>query len=319
MVIRRLAFLSCLFAWAAGACQVYFRYEEVGPDFGVQVTNQGKPVDGLLLRLEPEEGGPSDSVRTGPDGLATFRDVRRGAFTIRAEHDGGGFAVLHVRVNVKAEGLAQLRIEWSNVRALAVRSLAGSFRAYPSLAEQATLSLRDAVTGRPIASTQLDRERRFAFDGVPEGLYFVDLVARHDAWPAAFTMAVAVKREARAERLDLSLMWSSCGIQYVNLEECRASGLRLSRLAGEVRDGSGAAVPGAEVRLADREGRVVWRAAADGQGRFSAEEGLTGTYRLSVEHPTFQPVEADLSLGSGGGEVSVQMGILSQCGSARVR
>jgi len=65
---------------------------------------------------------------------------------------------------------------------------------------------------------------------------------------------------------------------------------RLAAIAGRVLDPSGAAVAGAEVKLANRETGAATTLATDDGGRFITRTAPAGSYDVTVESPGFAPV-----------------------------
>jgi len=70
-------------------------------------------------------------------------------------------------------------------------------------------------------------------------------------------------------------------------------------VSGQVKDPSGAVVPGARVKLSEVSGRFEQTVSTDSQGVFRFKDLLEGNYRLSVSNTGFSPVVRRLSLQSG--------------------
>ena len=84
-------------------------------------------------------------------------------------------------------------------------------------------------------------------------------------------------------------------------------------LSGSVTDPSGAAVPGATVRLVGPDGAVIAQTTADSNGQYSFSSQPTGNYRLEMERPGFRKtVVSNLNLTPGANQINGQL----QIGSA---
>src|ERR1700687_3170479 len=70
--------------------------------------------------------------------------------------------------------------------------------------------------------------------------------------------------------------------------EALAQGETTSAIVGEVRDASGAVVPGAAVMITDHETGLKRSAKADGAGRFNFPQLNPGAYSVKVEAPGFE-------------------------------
>ena len=70
-------------------------------------------------------------------------------------------------------------------------------------------------------------------------------------------------------------------------------------IAGQVKDPSGAVIPGARVELRRPDGAVVASGIADRAGQFRIAEPAAGEYRLSVALPGFEPLTRTLRIGRG--------------------
>jgi len=80
------------------------------------------------------------------------------------------------------------------------------------------------------------------------------------------------------------------------------------RLSGMVTDPSGAAVPGAVVRLVDEGSNVIAQTVADSNGQYSFSGVAAGTYRLDVEHADFKKsVIAGLSVSPGENQMNARL------------
>jgi hypothetical protein len=81
-------------------------------------------------------------------------------------------------------------------------------------------------------------------------------------------------------------------------------------LSGSVTDPSGAAVPGATVRLVGPDGAVIAQTTADSNGQYSFSSQPTGNYRLEMERPGFRKtVVSNLNLTPGANQINGQLQI----------
>jgi hypothetical protein len=79
-----------------GACTVVYPDVTTGPNFQVRVTDRGRPVKGLRLKVAGQQ------VVTDKDGIASFRNTRTGSYVVSADHDDGVSDA--VNLEVKSDG-----------------------------------------------------------------------------------------------------------------------------------------------------------------------------------------------------------------------
>jgi hypothetical protein len=80
------------------------------------------------------------------------------------------------------------------------------------------------------------------------------------------------------------------------------------RLSGTVTDPSGAAVPGAMVRLMDENNNVIAQTTAESNGQYSFSGVAAGNYRIEVERPGFKKTEiAGLNVSPGENQLNPQL------------
>ena len=85
-----------------------------------------------------------------------------------------------------------------------------------------------------------------------------------------------------------SLAATICALVLVLLIPYRTEAQVLyGSVVGVVADQSGAAVPGAPIRLASQETCAVREVVSDSEGRFSTPNALPGSYSLTVSAPNF--------------------------------
>jgi len=81
--------------------------------------------------------------------------------------------------------------------------------------------------------------------------------------------------------------------------EAFAQGETTSAIVGEVRDGSGALVPGAAVTITNGENGLRRTAKTDGAGRFNFPQLKPGSYMVRAEAPGFAPQQDNIFAGLG--------------------
>jgi len=89
-----------------------------------------------------------------------------------------------------------------------------------------------------------------------------------------------------------TLVLAGCSL-FLLPEAAFSQGETTSAILGQVRDASGAAVPGAAVTIADRETGLKRSARTDGAGRFNFPQLKPGTYSVKVEAEGFEPQHND--------------------------
>src|SRR2546423_14811965 len=72
------------------------------------------------------------------------------------------------------------------------------------------------------------------------------------------------------------------------------------RLEGTVTDPQGAAVPGAQVKVTNRETGQVFETAADEKGLWAVPSVATATYTVTVNHPGFKTTTVENVKGDAG-------------------
>ncbi len=82
----------------AAACTIVSAYQEAGPDFKVRVEDRGHPVAGLKLHTQEY------SAITDENGIAIFRGVKPGHYTLEADHD----------VSIGGGGVSNRESEWAH-------------------------------------------------------------------------------------------------------------------------------------------------------------------------------------------------------------
>ena len=283
------------------ACSLSFTPISVGSRFKVKVSNYEGPVNGLRLKITRLEDGEQSAV-TDAGGAAEFH-TPPGMWFLEADHDNGFGLQLDVRANGPANVVVPMR--WPGVEPIHVRSLAGTMRAPDAMlgqTEQAVLSLEllEGVSGRVLSGINTSGRGEFDFGKQKQGLYFIRLkpytAFRQLMVGGLIGIAVDPAAPPRADKLDLNLTWTSCGLMYTDQGQCPYPNLHVNKLAGHVTDSIGRPVVGAEISLLDETQKRVAQVSTDPSGEFSAPDLLVGTFQLRVEAKTFTPVHTLLNI-----------------------
>lgn len=310
----------------SSACSVEFRPISVGPTFEVKVSGYDGPVKGLLINLT----GPRDDVQsavTDDSGVAAFHYVARGTYYLRADHDNGHGKQLDVMPYGPANIIVPMR--WPSIEPIHVRSVSGTMRApdaVPGRLQQSVLSLEllEGVSGRVLSSINTTDLGAFDFGKLVPGLYFIHL----KPYAAVFGqvgggligIAVDPAAPARADKLDLNLTWSSCGLGYTDLLRCPQLDLHVKKLEGHASDSMGRGLRRAQIVLLDATQSPVVRVSTDANGNFSFPGPLIGTFDLRIEGGGINPVHTPLHIepSAGGSSLEIQAGY-GTCSTVRVK
>jgi len=293
-----------LAAIAGWPCSVVSIVVKTAPDFDVKVEDRGKPVQDLRVKIE-REGGASITAMTDRNGIADFRNVPTGSYQVTVGTDAGMADAGGIDVKPGGPKRITLPRQWPVRSPIAVRSLRGVLHTpnyFLALSGKAKLALdlADARSGHRLGSVEASEQGEFSFDGVAPGLYFLTLKwmvpmgLPHAYQTETGEIAVEVDPNSSKEGLDLDLGWTSCGMWYSDAGQCRSGDLQIDRLAGQVTDRGGGAIPGAEVILFDTNQKVVEQLQSDQQGNFASLVSLAGEYRLVVSRPGFTPLRVML-------------------------
>jgi hypothetical protein len=269
-----IALVPFFFPVEAPACTLIYPTVETGPNFRVRVTDRGRPVEGLPLKLVDsdffgfEHHAALHSI-TDEDGFATFTKVSPGSYFLSAKLDGG--ITDGATVEVKSGGPLNVTVplKWPNTPPLRVRTARGSLSIsdQPPTGFRLSLSLLEGLSGRIVDITQTDSRGQFAFGDVPSGIYFLQLdPSGLKDWSGdqiTGLIAIEVSRDAAEDQLDLDLGWSSCGLSYKDRSQCPQTKLELTKVCGDFVDVVGAVIGNASVQFVGR--RRGW----EGSGRDS--------------------------------------------------
>ena len=102
---------------------------------------------------------------------------------------------------------------------------------------------------------------------------------------------------ARADRLDLNLMATSCGLMYMDQIQCPQPDLYVNKLQGHASDDSmRRAGLRAEIALLDAARSQVAHASTDADGNFSVPDAPMGTFELRIDGAGFTPVHTPIHI-----------------------
>lgn len=279
------------------ACSMDFRPTSVGSNFEVQVSGYDGPVKGLRLNLNGSQRRTLSAV-TDSNGIAIFSDIPLGEQYLGAARDNG----YNLPLIVKHNGPARIGMRWPSTEPIKVRSISGTMRAPDAIPGQLgqrvlSLDLLDAISGRVLASMNTSSRGDFDFGQPVSGIYFVRLNP-YTAFNVQVggLISVAVDPRAPGDKVDLNVVWTSCGLSYMDLRQCTRSDLRIKKLDGHVSDSMGRGVRRAEIVLLDEAQNPVVHLTTDPNGNFSSSGPLAGTFELRIDGGGFNPVHAPIHI-----------------------
>ncbi len=121
---------------------------------------------------------------------------------------------------------------------------------------------------------------------------------------------------ASADRLDIQVGGSSCGLSYTAGCISPVSVPAVRALSGEVEDFNGAVIPDARVSVLSHDGGAeMLRVATNQQGKFEIKNLPNGAYMVRITRPAFSRFITDLSIDRTrtAGELNVKLGLLGGC------
>jgi Carboxypeptidase regulatory-like domain len=165
----------------------------------------------------------------------------------------------------------------------------------------AVVVMRPEGAASPVRAATTGTNGVFAFDGLPDGTYRVDV--RRDGYAPVVKSGIRVKAPFRAVE-EVLLARGAVPPEVVKIAEGAAA------LAGTIRTGGGGPVAEAHVRLTRVDGAADSRnTVADGAGAFSVRDLAAGRWRLDVQGAGLIPLRADLELA---GEVAIEAQLSAQ-------
>lgn len=308
----RIVLATLAISSVAPACSIFSSPIHVGTSFKVKVSGADGPVQGLTLRLKDLEGLTRSAV-TDQAGLAAFDNVPIGTQYLQAEPDNS----LGTELDVKTQGPANAIVpqQWPSIDPIHVRSLSGTMEspdAIPGHLDRATLPLEllDGISGRVLSSQSTTAHGEFDFGKLPPGIYFIRLklfFAFRQEVTGLISVALDPNAPARADKLDLNLSYTSCGLMYKDALQCPQFDLRMKTLKGRVSDGGRRAVPYARIALLDAAKREVASVSADLHGDFFYSRPLEGAFELRMGGPGFTPMHALIHLEPAARDVALEI------------
>ncbi|MFN7998008.1 MAG: hypothetical protein U0Q18_30590 [Bryobacteraceae bacterium] len=316
--------LTALAIPETSACSIEVSPISVGTRFRVKVSSYEGPVEGLLMKLSTPHG-PAQSMVTGRKGIAAFSNVPAGTHYLWADHDNGDAQVLDV--NPSGPSNVTVPMRWPSIKPIHVRSLSGTVRApdaIPGQLEQPVLSLEllDAISGRVLSSTSTTSRGEFDFGKLDRGVYFIHLKpysAFHDNVQGLISVFVDPKAPSGADKLDLNLMWTSCGLMYMDLLRCPHPDLHVTKLAGHAGDSMGRRVPHVEIVLLDAARNPVAHVRTDPNGYFAFHGSLAGTFELRIDGAGLSPVHTPIHIEPTAEGLSLEIDAAYGVGCSEVR
>lgn len=327
--MRSLAILATIFlaglaaSSISSACSVGFVPGpiSVGSSFKVKVSGSNGPVKGLPLHLTNAQGRAGSAI-TDAGGIAQFDNVPTGTQYLGADHDTNGYGLeLDVRVNSPANILVPMG--WPSIEPIHVRSLSGTMRAsFIVRSEPLSLELLEGISGRILSSIDTGGRGEFDFGALAPGIYFIHLKPYEAFHQLEGLIGVAVDPGApeRADKLDLNLTWTSCGLMYTDQSQCPQPDLRVKRLEGRAGDSTGRAAQPMEIVLLDAARQQVAHVSTDPNGDFSFPGPLVGTFELRIDGSGYTPVHTPIHIEPDANDSSLEVEVQRlSCSTVRMK
>ncbi len=294
---NRLVVVAAMLASVTMACTIVDTPIVVGPSFQVRVDSWRQSTRGL--RVELRYSGNRKVAETGPDGVARFQALTPGFYEVVVQPD----AAMRSRalVEVRAKGASVVPLNWPETEPVRARNLEGTLRG--SRVERFHVELMSGT--KTVETVQANEREEFRFNAaMPAGLYFLRLVEG--------VIPVAVDPQAKTDRLDVSMVSTSCGLWYVDQSTCWREELTIGRIT------DGRVVDPADTPIARARVRVSGRAplSTDSEGKFDALELPEGLYDLEVTGSGFFAARRRLRVAPAGNSASLLVHLtLGGCGT----
>ncbi len=167
---------------------------EARPEFVVMVTHDGKPLEGVTIKVSAFGDGKATEhffAKTSHDGTAQVVGLRPGNYWLFSDLLGisAGGGCFHVNVHPSMRAKRKLKYDWGDLSP-AARQIAGRLTdSQPGQGESpimnlfhrvdvpipgAQMKLQDPLTGKVFVSLS-DDNGNFAFKSVPEGIYVLHI------------------------------------------------------------------------------------------------------------------------------------------------
>lgn len=283
-----------MLASVAVACTIVDMPIVVGPDFQVRVNSWRQSSRGLHVELR--YSGKRKVAETGSDGLARFQTLAPGFYEVVVQPD----AAMRTRalVEVRAKGTSIVRLNWPETEPVRTRTLAGVLRG--SRVDRFHVEL--AAGKEAMETVQANERGEFRFGAnVPAGLYFLRV--------ADGVIPVAVDPQAKSERIEVAMLWTSCGLWYTDQSQCSNKEFTVGRITGgQVVDPARSSVGHAKIMISGRA-----PVETDDAGKFGKLELPEGVYDLEVNG--FMSLRRRLRVVSCGAATALQFELpLKGCG-----
>jgi hypothetical protein len=171
-----------------------------------------------------------------------------------------------------------------------------------------SLELRDALTGRVVGTSRSMDSGEFAFPGVANGLYLLNL---KDGEAGEF--AIGISPSAHADHLDLELAPGPCGSFFTDRSRCPDPVFRTSQFSGDVTDGSGGFIPGANVILRNNVGAVIEQIQTGESGEFALTRTLSAAATVEIEALGFTTLRGTVEPANRPQRFQVGLGVAGSC------
>jgi hypothetical protein len=188
--------LSVCLPHGAFACSRALLQHTLGKRFDVMVSDRGKPIAGIEVKLFRVVGAElgydreTRSVSSNAEGLASFSGVEPGSYRVVATHGAVGGEEADLKIVARESVETRLELRWPAGHIFLVQVAAGKFRigeTRESLSG-AEVSLTEALPNRLADTTMTDQEGKFEFRGARPALYVLSIKqsTRDGGYPRAF-------------------------------------------------------------------------------------------------------------------------------------
>lgn len=322
MRIVGVTFATLMLAHAAQACSRVSIPTKVGSDFGVRVSDRGRPIVGIQVKLDKYNATTDDIaqeqqlVLTDYDGTVRFSSLEPGQYFVSVQRGSvGSDRLVEVGGVPEAERQRLVEFEWPGRTILKSQTVSGRLSAWLSNTtdshayniafpiwgplKEAALVLLDANNGQPVWKGATDNLGRFMAPGVKAGLYILEMRDSRAHEPKSFFeiddgIPIEVSPDAALPDLDVELTMTSCGLSYTS--GCPEVHLTAQKACGSIVDNAGAAVEKAAIRLYGVGSTSQAKTQSDMYGNFDLGTFPLGEYRLVIERPGFTAAKLGLTL-----------------------
>lgn len=314
---------TLLLVQTAQACSRVSIPTKVGPDFAVHVSDRGKPVVGIQVRLEKYDPTGDEDISqeqqlglTDDDGTLRFSALEPGQYFVSVQRSGvGSDRLIEVGGFPEEDRQRLIEFEWPGRTILKSQTVSGRPSAWLSNTtgshayniafpiwgplKEAALVLLDANNGQPVWKGATDHLGRFMAPGVKAGLYILEMRESRAHEPRSFfeiddAIPIEVSQDAAQSELDVELTMTSCGLSYT--AGCPEEHLIAQKACGSIVDNAGAAVEKAAIMLYGVGNTIQTKTQSDMYGNFDLGAIPLGEYRLLIERPGFTAAELGLTL-----------------------